>query len=348
MKQERVIKAKRKGKGRRISVVLLCAAFSVPAFGQTGPLSANDQPVAARTMDAHLNKDQSLENVQAEKLQAPKTLYFSASQMQAERQSDKNRWNPAALTQTTGLNAANIAERSGTKRGNRVAGVRGRGVLASEFGRPEDLLSVGRESSVEMPPAQVAPSREDGVITLGGSVKNSLLSPTSDGFDASVFKLDLGGRLCLGTAEECAANETRKLDLGYAKNITHGKLDGFNLQLTPHAGLRYNDDRKSAVVGALVRIGDNLREGSEMKSNTWYLFAGADAEAVTYTPTGVRRLTSGQFHLQDRIIVGDAQAGLGYRLGDADLALSYFRRQARAENYSYDEDAAALSITWKR
>jgi len=27
----------------------------------------------------------------------------------------------------------------------------------------------------------------------------------------------------------------------------------------------------------------------------------------------VGRLTSGQFHLQDRIIVGDAQAGLGYQ-----------------------------------
>ena len=60
------------------------------------------------------------------------------------------------------------------------------------------------------------------------------------------------------------------------------------------------------------------------------------------------RLTSGQFHLQDRIIVGDAQAGLGYRIGNADLSLSYLRREASGEDFSFNEDAAALSFTWKR
>jgi len=47
------------------------------------------------------------------------------------------------------------------------------------------------------------------------------------------------------------------------------------------------------------------------------------------------RLTSGQFHLQDRIIVGDAQAGVGYRIGDADVSLSYMRREATAEDFRF-------------
>ena len=98
----------------------------------------------------------------------------------------------------------------------------------------------------------------------------------------------------------------------------------------------------------MVEIGEDLREGSDFKNNTWYVFAGADAEALTYSPNSMDRLTSGQFHLQDRIIVGDAQAGVGYRIGDADVSLSYMRREATAEDFRFSEDAAALSFTWKR
>ena len=102
------------------------------------------------------------------------------------------------------------------------------------------------------------------------------------------------------------------------------------------------------AVGAVIEIGEDLREGSEFESNTWYFFAGADAEALTYSPNSVGRITSGQFHLQDRIIVGDAQAGVGYRIGDADVSVSYTRREASGEAYKFVEDAAALSFTWKR
>jgi len=60
------------------------------------------------------------------------------------------------------------------------------------------------------------------------------------------------------------------------------------------------------------------------------------------------RLTQGQFYLQDNIFVGDAQAGVGYRIGDADVSLSYMRREATSDDFNYSEDAAALSFTWKR
>ncbi|HHL43613.1 MAG TPA: DUF2219 family protein [Hellea balneolensis] len=346
MKSKTTIEKKRSKGLSTFALAALSCIFSVQSFAQSTQEIDADKPVAARSSAVHLNTNTALEDVHPEKIHAPKTLYFSASQMQKDRQSDRNRWNPATLTQTTGLNAATISTRPNTAA--RKSGGETNAVLASDLINPDELLNVGLSAAAPVISPQVAPSYTDGVITLGSSVKNELFSPSSGGVNDSVFKLDLGERLCLGTAEECASNQRRKVELGFAKSITHGKFDGFNLQLTPHAGLRFDDDRQSAVVGALVRIGDNLREGSEMKSNTWYLFAGADAEAVTYTPSGVRRLTSGEFHLQDRIIVGDAQAGVGYRFGDADLALSYYKRQARAENYSYNEDAAALSITWKR
>jgi len=182
---------------------------------------------------------------------------------------------------------------------------------------------------------------------------NSVLAPSSrldlpaESVGSTLFKLDLADTNCLTGGEGCLSrNET--LDLGYAKAFTSRSQRGLDLSLTPRAALRFNDESSSAVVGAVVEIGEDLRKGSDLDNNTWYFFAGADAEALTYSPNSVGRLTSGQFHLQDRIIVGDAQAGLGYRIGDADVSLSYLRREATAEDFSFTEDAAALSFTWKR
>ena len=164
---------------------------------------------------------------------------------------------------------------------------------------------------------------------------------------STLFKLDLSDPGCLAGAINCDRRSDR-VTLGLSEYITAKKDDGIDLVLRPRASFRFDDDSSSALVGAVVEIGEDLRQGSDIKTNTWYLFAGADAEALTYSPESLRSLSSGNFHLQDRIIVGDAQAGLGYRIGDADVSLSYLRRQANAEGISYNEDAAALSFTWKR
>jgi hypothetical protein len=164
---------------------------------------------------------------------------------------------------------------------------------------------------------------------------------------STLFKLDLSDPGCLTGSDVCASRQDRTA-FGLSRYITAKKDDGIDLVLRPRASFSFDNDSSSALVGAVVEIGEDLRRGSDFKTNTWYLFAGADAEALTYSPDGLRQLSSGQFHLQDRIIVGDAQAGLGYRIGDADVSLSYLRREATAEGFSYNEDAAALSFTWKR
>lgn len=187
-------------------------------------------------------------------------------------------------------------------------------------------------------------------LNLGGTSltgASPLLDLPAESVGSTLFKLDLADTACLTGGEGCLSRD-ETLDLGYAKAFTSRSQNGLDLSLTPRAALRFNDESSSAVVGAVVEIGEDLRKGSNFDNNTWYFFAGADAEALTYSPNSVGRLTSGQFHLQDRIIVGDAQAGLGYRIGDADVSLSYLRREATAEDFSFKEDAAALSFTWKR
>ncbi|MEM9599711.1 MAG: hypothetical protein AAF926_01690 [Pseudomonadota bacterium] len=168
-----------------------------------------------------------------------------------------------------------------------------------------------------------------------------------DAVGSTLFRLDLSNPTCLSGTGPCD-RRSDEIGMGLSKYITAKKDSGIDLVLRPRASFRFDDNSSSALVGAVVEIGEDLRSGSDFKTNTWYLFAGADAEALTYSPDGIRQLSSGQFHLQDRIIVGDAQAGLGYRIGDADVSLSYLRREAQAEGFSYNEDAAALSFTWKR
>lgn len=168
-----------------------------------------------------------------------------------------------------------------------------------------------------------------------------------DAVGSTLFKLDLSSPTCASGGEGCLKRDSRR-GLGLTDTFTRRSKKGLDLSLTPRASMRFGDDSSSAVVGAVIEIGEDLRQGSEFENNTWYFFAGADAEALTYAPNSVGRITSGQFHLQDRIIVGDAQAGLGYRIGDADVSLSYMRREASTEEFKFVEDAAALSFTWKR
>ena len=187
-------------------------------------------------------------------------------------------------------------------------------------------------------------------LNLGNTSLTSplnVLDLPAESIGSTLFELDLADTTCLTGGEGCLSRD-ETLDFGYAKAFTSRSQRGLDLSLTPRAALRFNDESSSAVVGAVVEIGEDLRKGSDLDNNTWYFFAGADAEALTYSPNSIGRLTSGQFHLQDRIIVGDAQAGLGYRIGDADVSLSYLRREATAEDFSFKEDAAALSFTWKR
>lgn len=180
------------------------------------------------------------------------------------------------------------------------------------------------------------------------------LSPET--FGSQIFDLDLTKIECLTGDDRCLTSE-EALDMRYSKSLSTSLIDKVvDIELTPRAAVTFNDGTSSASFGALVKIGDDLRDGEEFKSNTWYIFAGADAEALTYAPNDMNRVTLGDFHLQERVIVGDAQAGVGYRLSEStDISLGYFRREVTSfgnENdmsgSNFSEDAAALSFTWRR
>ncbi len=193
------------------------------------------------------------------------------------------------------------------------------------------------------------------LLGLNTSDIESTIELPIESVGSQLFNLDVSNSSCITGERTCLTHDER-LDMRYSKSLT-ASIDSFlDIELTPRASMRFNDDSSSALVGALVRIGDDLKDGEELKSNTWYMFAGADAEAVSYSPDSLSSLTRGNVHLQDRIIVGDAQAGVGYRIGEStDISLGYFRREVTSfgrendmDNISFSEDAAAISFTWRR
>lgn len=191
-------------------------------------------------------------------------------------------------------------------------------------------------------------STSDPDIDLGFTGTNGIISLPANSVGSTLFKLDISDPNCLSGVGQCMRRDDQ-INLGLQGQFTSVSKKGIDLALKPRASVRFDEDNNSsALVGAIVEIGKDLREGSDYKNNTWYVFAGADAEALNYSPNSIDRLTSRQFYLQDSIFVGDAQAGVGYRIGDADVSLSYMRREATAEDFNYSEDAAALSFTWKR
>jgi len=214
----------------------------------------------------------------------------------------------------------------------------------------------------------------DEKTTVSDSFRLNVETPYSDGKDltalgnlgnidlpaetlgSQIFDLDMSQVGCLTGEERCLTSD-ETLDMRYSKSLSTSLIDKVvDIELTPRAGVKYNDGTSSAVVGAYVKIGDDLKDGEAFKSNTWYVFAGADAEAVTYAPNDMNRATFGDFYLQEKVIVGDAQAGVGYRLSEStDISLGYFRREVTSfgnendtESSSFTEDAAALSFTWRR
>ena len=212
------------------------------------------------------------------------------------------------------------------------------------------LLTAGTLPATAHAQSGAVESSEALELNLGtGPERNApIVSLPPEAYGSAVMDLDLSD------ASSFSAGEA-PIGMDYTRALNAGSALGLDLELEPRAALRFSDEEGSALVGAVVRIGDELREDGKPKKNTWYLFAGADAEAMTYSPNSVRRLTSGEFGWQDRVIVGDAQAGIGYRLGDADVSVGYYRREVSSiedndpnNDFSISEDAAAVSFTWRR
>jgi hypothetical protein len=129
---------------------------------------------------------------------------------------------------------------------------------------------------------------------------------------------------------------------------THVEGEALDVTFTPRAAVSVGPDGSAAGAGAEVRIGRHV--GSEEDERPrWYVFAGADRRALMYDPQkGVDFANA--MRLAQREVVGDAQAGIAMRVGNADLSLAYVRREykhvAGVTSFDETEEFGAVSVNW--
>jgi len=132
---------------------------------------------------------------------------------------------------------------------------------------------------------------------------------------------------------------------------------GFDVAIAQRAsfGADSEGDLNRAGNASEVRFGQGLGlRRAPSQRPTWFLFAASEDEAVTWQP-GARTAfggAGGSFALQDRVEIGDMQAGVTYERGPVQASLAYVERevstQIGVQSWSEDERFAGVTLTMKR
>ena len=101
-------------------------------------------------------------------------------------------------------------------------------------------------------------------------------------------------------------------------------------------------------------FGQARRHGAstDFSQHRVYAFAASDDQAVTWAPGQAGNHFAGsQFGLQDRVEVGDHQAGVTYERGNVQASLAYVEREVSTtvgrESFSKNENFAGLTLTMR-
>lgn len=132
---------------------------------------------------------------------------------------------------------------------------------------------------------------------------------------------------------------------------------GFDVAFAQRGGFGFNNgeiERQSR--GSELRLGRGLRDmprSTPSATPTWYVFAASEDEALVWQP-GMRTDFGSQassFALQDRVEIGDMQAGITYEQYGVQASLAYVEReisvQSGSESFSQDQDFVGLTLTWR-
>jgi hypothetical protein len=176
-------------------------------------------------------------------------------------------------------------------------------------------------------------------------------------FSADKFSIDIG----VGAAPRFASFaplEPRDRAPGgerrYEVAVVARDVGGIDVAFAQRGGLGFDDEGElnSERRGAELRLG-RLGANAEQPSDqpTWYIFAASEDEALTWRP-GVRNEFGGvssSFGLEQRIEIGDLQAGVTYERNGWQASFAYVEREISAQNGSrtvyQDETFTGVTLT---
>jgi hypothetical protein len=145
---------------------------------------------------------------------------------------------------------------------------------------------------------------------------------------------------------------------GYALEFVTPGLSGLNVSFAQRGGVGFNEqgdiDRESRASELRLGRGLDVERNRPSAEPRWYFFAASEDEALTWRPGSRREFgsTGGpSFALQDRVELGDMQAGITYERYGIQASLAYVEREftvvSGSQSWSQDENFAGLTITMR-
>lgn len=162
-----------------------------------------------------------------------------------------------------------------------------------------------------------------------------------------------------GLAPSEPAYSGRSDQRGYEFEFVGPGMSGLNVSFAQRGGLGFNDqgdvERQSRASELRLGRGLDIERSQPSAEPTWYFFAASEDEALTWRP-GARNDFGGSggasFGLQDRVEIGDMQAGITYERYGIQASLAYVEREftvvSGSQSFTQDDSFAGLTITMRR
>jgi hypothetical protein len=139
--------------------------------------------------------------------------------------------------------------------------------------------------------------------------------------------------------------------------VTARDVSGFDVSFAQRAGVGFNreGDVESRSRASELRLGRRLGSRRDRPSSEprWYIFAASEDEALTWGPADRTEFggSRSSFSVQDRVEIGDMQAGITYERDGWQASLAYVQREISvttgARTYYENEDFAGLTWTMR-
>ncbi len=156
---------------------------------------------------------------------------------------------------------------------------------------------------------------------------------------------------------EQARERSRGGSRDYEVSVIAPAGNGVDVSFAQRGGVGFNEqgdvERQSRASEVRVGRGLRMREDEPASGSRWYLFAASEDEAVVWHPGFQNELgvASSGFAVQERVEIGDLQAGVTYEANGWQTSLAYVEREISARNggrtHNQDERFVGLTVTMR-